>query len=308
MSEADPLFDADNGPLTGLFGWPTSTEGAHLLPASERAWRIHASVSSHSVFETGDDEFVVFDGETSRLWLDYRVGLSDRLEAGILVPWVWHESGSLDSLIDDWHRFFGLPRGNRDMSPEDRLLFEYSAKGESLNFEHNRNGPGDARLIAGWQLREDPDRRVALRASLKLPTGDHHDLLGSGAIDVSLGLAVDHSSLWNIDALSGFYRGNALYLGTPAVLGGRSRRLAGQLAAGLDYQWTDTVAITAQTTIRSAVIDADVSAVGSWSMSLTAGVRFRLPGDWRLTLGFAEDVKVESAPDVTFLTSVSGSL
>mgnify|MGYP000054793850 CR=1 FL=1 len=34
---AEALYDHDNGPLTGIFGIPDSTEGAVLAPAGRRA-------------------------------------------------------------------------------------------------------------------------------------------------------------------------------------------------------------------------------------------------------------------------------
>jgi hypothetical protein len=304
---AEPLFDPDNGPLTGLFGWPTSSEGSRLAPAGRNDWRLHASLASHSVTENGNGESLVLDGETTRIWLDWRRGLSHRLEVGAMLPWVRHAPGNLDSLINDWHDFFGLPDGNRGAAPEDRLLFQYArGSSELARLDRSSDGIGDLRIYAGWALRESPDSRLALRLNLKLPTGDSDRLLGSGSTDASIGLAGDVARLWNVAALSGFYRLSALYMGTPDILPAHARHFAGQFAAGLEYRFAPGFAVGAQTTLRSAPFESAAEPLGEWAMSLSAGARFRLPGDWQLQLGFNEDVKVESVPDITLLLSLTG--
>lgn len=309
VAGAEPLFDADSGPLSGLFGWPVSSEGSRLAADGRSDWQVHATFASHSVVETAGEQSVVLDGETTRLWLDWRHGVSDRLEVGVLVPWVWHESGSLDSLIGGWHDFFGLPQGNRPGQPEDRLLFRVVRDGSELaRLDRNSNGIGDLRIHAGWALREDRGSGLALRVGLKLPTGDSDRLLGSGATDFSIGLAGDVDAPWDVQELSGFWRISALWLGTPDVLPDDARNVAGQLSAGLEYRFTERFALGVQSTVRSAPFDLALDPLGDWAMSLSAGAHFRLPGDWRLSLGFNEDVKVESVPDITFLLTVSAPL
>ena len=39
----------------------------------------------------------------------------------MIVPWRHHSGGFTDNLISSWHRFFGLPDGNRDSYPTDAL-------------------------------------------------------------------------------------------------------------------------------------------------------------------------------------------
>ena len=89
------------------------------------------------------------------------------------------------------------------------------------------------------------------------------------------------------------------------MLPAHARKFAGQLASGLEYRFTAGFALAAQTTVRSAPFDTAIDPLGDWALSLTAGARFRLPGDWQLQLGFNEDVKVESVPDITFLATLS---
>jgi hypothetical protein len=48
----------------------------------------------------------------------------------------------------------------------------------ALDIQQNQRGPGDVRLLAAWQLARGPLAATALRASLKLPTGDSAKLTG----------------------------------------------------------------------------------------------------------------------------------
>lgn len=303
---AQPLHDPDNGPYTGLFGWPGSTEGSVMTPAGKNAWGLSLAVSSHSVVETRGNESILLDGETRRLGLSFRRGISRRLELGIEMPWVWHESGNLDSLIREWHDFFGLSQGNRAGAPEDRLLFEFVTAGlERVELSRNVNGMGDLRLHAGWQLRQSPTSSTALRASIKLPTGDSATLSGSGGMDVTLGLAGDVTSLWNVEALEGFYRLSAIRLGQPDLLASSTHRLVGQLTGGVAYRLSDKTDLTVQSTLRSAAYDVDVAALGRCAMSLTFGASLVLADRWRLAIAVSEDIRVASAPDVTFLLNIT---
>jgi hypothetical protein len=303
---AQPLHDPDNGPYTGLFGWPGSTEGGVTTPAGKNAWGLSLAISSHSVEETRANESILLDGETRRLGLSFRRGLSRRLELGIEMPWVWHESGNLDSLIREWHEFFGLPQGNRAGAPEDRLLFEFVTVGlQPVELSRNANGMGDLRIHAGWQLRQSPTSSTALRASIKLPTGDSAKLSGSGGTDLALGLAGDVTALWNVEALEGFYRFHAIRLGQPDLLASSTHRLVGQLTGGVAYRLSEKADLTVQSTLRSAAYDVNVEALGGWSMSMTFGATLALADRWRLAIAVSEDIRVETAPDVTFLLNIT---
>ncbi len=305
-AHAQPLHDGDNGPFAGLFGWPVSVEGSRLTVAGANAWGLFASASSHSVQEMRGAESLLLDGETRRVRIDYRRGFSDRFELGAELAWIWHESGSLDSLISGWHGFLGLPQRNRDNAPYDRLLFRYLAPGsEPVELARNVNGLGDMRIGAAWLLQRNPHSSIALRTSIKLPTGDSAVLLGSGGTDVTFGVVGDVSGLWNIESLQAHYRVHAIRLGRSDVLKNHTRRMVGQLSGGLGYRVSRKLEIMAHSTWRSAAFDAEVAPLGDWSMSLTFGAAFVTESGLRVSFAVGEDIRVESTPDVTFLLGLS---
>ena len=77
--------------------------------------------------------------------------------------------GELDTLIEDWHDFFGLPQGDRDKNPRDQLNIEYQRDGVlEYSQTEDSSGLGDIALSrwlpAGWT-------GSPTTAAIELPTG-----------------------------------------------------------------------------------------------------------------------------------------
>jgi len=301
-SFADVLPDHDNGVLTGFFGFPESTEGSEILLRGQRAWDTSLILASHNVDDIRGGEDLRLDGETTRFAFTYRYGLSDRLDIGVEVPYLWHQAGNLDSFVDRWHDVFGsLGGGARANREDDQLeLFYADSQATLVDVSDDADGIGDIRLHAGWRLSESERRKSALRFSIKFPTGDSDDLLGSGGTDISLGYASDVVGLLGNAKLNGFYRVNLTYLGEPDRLADRHNNLVGQFSFGLGYHLHRIVDVRLQSRIRSAVYDSEIESLGGTSVSLTFGADFRVSDRYRLVFSVGEDVKVGSAPDVAF--------
>jgi hypothetical protein len=296
----EALHDHDHGPLTQFLGLPDSSEGATLLEPGRRGWELNLATASHSVAESAAGENLIFDGETTRLDLSYRRGLTRRFEIGVNLPYIWHESGGLDSLVDSWHDTFGLPGGFRDDRPNGLLEIRYAdPDGTRVDLRRNVRGLGDARLVAGFGLRQREGRQIAFRLGIELPTGDDGDLLGSGGTDVSVGVAADYDAWLGRSGLDAFYRLNLVFVGEPALLADRYKDTIAQIAAGIGFEATQRLQLQAQASIRSAAYESALDTLGGVSANLTFGGHIRLSDRLRLSLSVSEDIKVESAPDVT---------
>jgi hypothetical protein len=303
--KSEPLYDPDNGALSGMFHFSDSSEGAILTEHDRHAFSIVGITSSHSINEQFGDEQLTLDGETTRLFLDYRFGLTDKLEIGIRLPYVWHESGSLDSLVNSWHDALGLPLGSRGGRENDQIEFSYRDGADlAFTYQRNSNGVGDTRLLAGWQLTDGPNYVSALRFGLKLPTGDSGEFHGSGGTDISAGIAGDWKQLFGVDRLNGFYRVHVNYIGEPDRLADRYEEFVGQLAVGAGYQLSRSVELRLQASGRTANYTSGIEILGQESAWATFGARFDLSSTWSLEIAAAEDIKVRSAPDVSFLVSL----
>ena len=298
---AEALPDHDNGPLTGIFGFPESTESGILTARGQHGWDASLIIASHSIEEIRGVEELRLDGETTRLALNYRYGLAEKLDLSVEVPYLWHRPGALDSLIDSWHKLFGLPEGERADQGQDLLEIFYSdSPASALNVTQNAAGVGDVRVLLGWSLSEKENSHTALRFGVKLPTGDGHKLLGSGGTDYSLGIASDVVGLWGRPGLSGFYRANVSYLGKPDFLTDRYNDLVGQLSFGLGLKAHRNIDLSVQSRIRSAVYNSDIENLGKASVLLVFGAICKVSNRYRLVLSVGEDIKPESVPDIAF--------
>ena len=298
---AEPLPEDDNGPLTGGFGLPGIDEGGSVMAAGRVRTGLSVITASHAIVEASGDEALVFDGETIRTLFDVRYGVRPGLELGLELPYVIHQAGRLDSLIDTWHDIFRLPDGSRDDRPTDLLDFSYSdSSGDRLRFMDSTRGIGDVRVYAGVDLSSSERHQRALRISVKLPTGDAAKLLGSGGTDLSIGLAGDVASAGANAGSSVFYRLSVTYLGKPDLLPDIYREIVGQASAGFSYSMHPRFSLNAQSTLRTAMYDSDIEVFGEAALTLTFGGTIRFDDHWALALGVSEDIKVNSAPDVTF--------
>ena len=138
---ADALPDFNLSPLISTIGLPNAQHGADLVERGHTRWRSSIVTASHSTEDTDGNESLLFDGETTVASLGFDYGLRDRLQIGVELPYVLHESGGLDSFIDSWHDWFGLPDGIRTQIGQDQLNFIYQVDGNDLlNFGNNRAG------------------------------------------------------------------------------------------------------------------------------------------------------------------------
>ena len=300
-SFGDVLHDHDNGPLTGSFGIPDSTEGGRLLSAGKSAWDLSVTLANHSVDDSRSTETLYLDGETTRIEFRYRIGIGDKLELGVELPYVTHQAGRLDSMIDTWHKWFGLPKGFRPGREQDILDFRYAdGTGAIIDLNRNSQGIGDARLFGGWQLTATDRYQVALRFGAKFASGDSSELHGSSGMDLSLGLAGDAISLLGIENLNGFYRLHAIRIGEPDLLADRYKEWVSYISAGVGLQVSDRIELRLQGASRSAIYESATRNLGASATTVTVGGNILIFNNYELSLGVSEDVDARTAPDVAF--------
>ena len=169
-----------------------------------------------------------------------------------------------------------------------------------MDLSSNANGIGDVRLFAGWQLYRADGHAVAIRLGAKFPTGDSAELLGSGGFDYSVGIAGDMDAVFGVSGLTAFYRLHGIGIGKPDVLPDRYRDYAGQMSVGMGYALNERVELRVQGALRSALYHSEVEALGESSGTLTFGSNVQLTDSLAMTIAVSEDVKVRTAPDVSF--------
>jgi hypothetical protein len=301
---AAPLPTHDQSPLLAGFGLPR--------PMSTRFdssdWQLHADFNwgSSALIQNNAREQLIVDGETRDLRLSAQGKLTDRILLALSVPYRSTSGGSLDSFINSWHDFFGLPTGERQRLPKDELRVSYVRDGVPLiNRRSNSSGLGDASIAAGWQLIHSPETALTGWMELKLPTGSSDDLTGSEAVDVSAIVAGEHrfNDRWSVFGQTGI-----THLGKGDLLPSQQRSWIGTAMAGVSSRLWKRVELTIQLDGHTAAFDDSQLDYLGEAIILDVGGAIDIGDHWILSLGVSEDVMVEASPDVVFIVGVSRTM
>ncbi|HJW40512.1 MAG TPA: DUF3187 family protein, partial [Rhizomicrobium sp.] len=101
------------------------------------------------------------------------------------VPLIHDSGGFLDSIIADWHRWFGFNPGNRPFYPKNEIIYSYSGRG-NVELMQPQTSIGDISAEIGWYPIDDAHRTVSLWGGMEAPTGSVTKLTGDGAWDGAL--------------------------------------------------------------------------------------------------------------------------
>lgn len=299
-----PFYTFNQSPLIQIYGIPAAENS--VVQAPGKVWTLLAVdvANSYLVRETAHEKLLL-DGEGERLTLTLRYGIANRAEVGIDVPLVAYNGGVFDGFIEDWHEFFGLPQGGRPEAPKGRLRFDYERDGvQRLAMDDAGLRPGDLRLTAGWQLYHDGRVHpvaVALRGSLKLPTGSSSRLTGSGSTDFALWLtgSSDYAlpGRWGHAAV--FAAAGGMVMSDGDVLRDQRENLVGFGSLGAGWSPAESFALKAQLSGHSAFYkDTDISQLGSGALQLLFGGTVAFSPRTTLDIALSEDVTVGASPDV----------
>lgn len=297
----------NQNPFLQIFGLP-SFQSATLATGGKPEYNATLDLANHADARDGEVETVVVDGETYFLTLSLRRRVTPRLELGFDLPLIRHAEGFLDNAIEGWHDIFGMSNTKR-RGPSNQLNLFYASAGNTL-YEINSPtfGLGDIQLTAAIPLRladETNSVSIAMRSSIKLPTGAEDDLHGSGAADFSIGLyASDTNSLFDRDlVLSGL--AGLLILGDGDVIPDLQRNAVPFIGAAAAWQATENLAVTTQLYAQGAYFDSGLKELGGDSVQLAVGGNYRLPRRG-LSLSFAivEDLVANATTDFALHFSV----
>lgn len=285
-------------PVAGLFALEPP------VPRAGDGVTLSLATASHSVGESEGSNIVLFDGETNVLSLTATTRIGSDWRLAVTLPYVWHDSGTLDGFIDDWHSWFGFPDGIRDEVPRDDLRFDYTRDGQTvIGLTRNTRGVGDVRLAAGWAPAALSMRGLTLALGVKLPTGDADRLTGSGATDVSAALhwrSDGAGHRWAFDASAG-----VALLGEADIALGDQRRVAWLGHVGAAYRVTDGFTLGGRAQLHTGPVADGPDPLSAMSVIVVVGGQLEFGRHWRLGITVDEDLNVETAPDVVFRAALS---
>lgn len=302
LSFTKPYYTANRHPIIHPFGLPNARSAYILTPG------IWQSVSNFEIGTIAIGESpgadVIFDGETYEGAFDVSYGLKPGWDIGISFNYLSHSGGGLDNLISDWHDFFGLPNGDRDIQGIHELLYYVEEDGQALlNYTEHQQGFGDVRFHSGYRLSEVEETASALRASIKLPTGDANRLTGSGSVDLTLSYhysqknAFGDGGPWTWHASAGL-----LYAGQGEILETLQRHWVVFGSSTLSWN-NEHIALKLQFDYHSPLYNSNNSNVDDHALQVVFGGTVKIDRRNYIDIAVTEDIQVRQSPDIVFILS-----
>jgi hypothetical protein len=309
-AEITPFYTQNQSPVIQIFGLPSIGEPS-LVPARKADLRFIIDLANHFIEDENPRESIVLDGQSTRISLDARYGISKNFEVGLAIPYIIEGGGFTDGFIDWYHNTFGFAAGGRDHAPSNRLLYQYQKDRQVLlKVNKSSNGIGDIQLMGGLQLYQSaikPSRAISLRTSLKLPTGDSQQLHGSGSTDLSLWITAGEDFRPGIGHMTLFGAGGVMGMTDGDVLKDQQRNWVGFGVLGLGWSPARWIAFKIQANAHTSFYkDSGLEELNAGSLQLTIGGTLSFSKNINLDLGVTEDPLNRASPDVVFHLALRG--
>ncbi|MFO1520304.1 MAG: DUF3187 family protein [bacterium] len=191
-----PLKTRTQNPLYLLFLSPTPESSATL---EKGHFRFSVETTLSNLIERDfpkNGVNVDMDMEVYRTALNFAYGFHPNFEAGIQLPFLSLNGGFMDGIIQGYHNLFGFPNEGRNKVPNNRYSYKITRGGKTLySVSSQAFGFSDLNVYLKYQMMKEEGRRpgLSLRVSLKFPTGERDNGLGSGAPDFDFNLALEKS-------------------------------------------------------------------------------------------------------------------
>ena len=299
-ARAAPFLTRDQNPFTIVYGQPLPTP-ARLPRAKTLDYALSLDIANTLNVEATDSESLYADFEAYNLTLGGIYGLSRDWALKLDLPYVYRGGGVFDHAIDEWHKFFGLPRASRPAVADDRFRLSYTGPNATrVDLNASRSGIADIQLGLGRAIYQTDAHALSLWAAVDLPAGDSANLTGNDDFDYALWLAgssrVGELSMLDANlgivlpgdsAVRGLRTEDLVFFGHVGTQIGLTRRLALKLQlAGHSGYYRDT----SFDFLDSAVIIVFGGAINIGRCSA-------------LDIGFSEDIKAGASPDASLLVS-----
>ena len=296
---AAPLRVANLSPFHLPYAAPASFGACALAPGETEAI-VSMDMASHMLAARSGSESLALDGETWRPSLSLRHGTRDGWDYTLEVSAVSHRPGVFDGFIEGWHSTFGLPQGGRDTVPRDRLRISHARDGSGrVDIDRGASSAGDLTLGIGRALGPSvlSNDGLALRATVRLPTGDEDALAGAGGLSTAL-WAETSGELWGPDWLYGAAAG-ALAAKPPSALSEIGRGFVAFARLGVTWRPLADLALSVQADVATPPYRSSLAPLGGPSILFGMGGRLRLTPRATLEIAVTEDDGWRrAAPDI----------
>ena len=299
---ADPLSIRDLNPLLSGYELPPALPSS---PPETSALAAELSIGNISLNQHTARESLQLDGELERWQFSFSKPISESLGMRIELPYVHLSGGYLDSFIESFHKTFGFPNGNRDLVPTKRLLIQH-ARDAQMDFDLSeaQHGIGDVTLRMAQRLGPEKSANQifnnTLWVSLKLPTGNAHQLTGSDSVDMAISLA---STQQLGERFITQQQVSMSLLGHGERLSDQQNSTVWSGSLGVDAKVTQRWSAAIQLYGHTRVFVTDLRGLGP-ALQLSLGPRYQ-SNAWSGEFVISEDIAVDTAPDVQFQLGIA---
>lgn len=308
------------GPVEISDQMPISLLHSSLRPSSPKPLainKLNLSLSSAwtNTFLEREDRYIL-DAETLLLEPALHYGISESLEVGFRVPFIWRGGGQLDRPIDGYHQTLSLPRGSRDKVSDNNFeLAGYTTDGERFEIEEQGFELADPELQTKYLLtpgdRSSPS--LATLLSLKLPLASHNSY-GQDGIDLTLAflsskrlspkLSTEKEELSLLSDLVLYGGIGYLYYTSPKHQSLSFERHHYEGFISLEYEYSEQTSLLMTLVARSRVVS-NIIGYDKYATYLDLAITTKLTQQTALTLLLRENpAPRDSTADVTFLFGV----
>jgi len=296
----EPFSTSNLNPFVQMYGLP-ATRSAHQAAEGEFNWHLQTEVANNFTDSLGSSESISLDGETWRTTLSLRYGLTERWELALDVPYIGHDGGFMDSFIEDWHGWFGLPNGGREDVLDDQLAYLYVLDGITrVDLQDSVSGIGDVQLSVGYLLGQEEDKAWSVRAGVKLPTGEADDLIGSDSTDVFMSLHLSDGSFFSHED---WYFHGSLGLMVPGdgdIIEEKQEDYVVFGSTTVAWHTFERIALKAQLDFHSSLYESELKELDEFAVQLVLGGSVTLGKNLLLDISVSEDIVTDTSPDVVF--------
>lgn len=216
------------------------------------------------------------DQETNQLIFGYRQGISRSTEWAVKIPYLDRSGGFLDPIITWWHKnILRWQDPYRASQPNGRTIVNFGGKQFG-----SASGFGDI----DFSVSRVYSPKMIGTASIKLPTGSSRKLLGSGGVDLGIGLKskFDLRSNLELHVLAG-----AIYQGATSLPG--ARRWIDQENLALVWKRNSRDAWIGQWMSEASAFRTGISGSDATQRQIVIGYQRKIRPGELLELHFCED-------------------
>lgn len=306
---ADQGFQlANENPLTAIHGLPKQLTADKFLKPGHHSVSISLDASSHFIKkQTGGDSLLI-DGETLTAEISAEFALSDSFHWGVRIPYVYHSGGFLDSTVDFWHEFTGLPDGGRSTEPQDQISYVYVKDGvTAFQLNQDENSAGDITVFAHWLQTPGEKWQWGYNAQFKAPTGKASSLSGSEAS--ALALWADLQTFEKAGKrLHHNFAGGISFHDRGEILSQQQQNIVPFFSYTGAWRWSDVTTFKGQIYGHGPTWkDSDITAFTQEALQGALGINWDYSdqGGYEYELALVEDLLVRTAPDVSLIFTIT---